>query len=220
MELAYLCIMLYRRPAIIIFLIVLSLGAMSQYFYGGLAYTLPRTNFVVDSTGNIRFQPGDLGFVMQAGAIAASGFNNDVWFGTSVSPALAYNVSSRFRVKAGVSIMQGFGDSYSAGFDRYYYPYSTSGTTTSIFVQGDYILNNKLMVSGAVYKYFSPNNIQMDDPRFRGPEGEGVMFNINYRPARNFEINASFEYGSGTGSYHQNPFYRPSPFRGDPMFGW
>lgn len=220
MELAYLCIMLYRKPVIIIFLILLSLCATSQYFYGGLGYSFPRTNFVTDSSGNIRFQPGDLGFVMQAGAFAGSNFKGNSWFGTSVSPSMAYNVSSRFRLKAGVSVMQGFGDNYYTGIEGYYNPYSTSGTTTSIFVQGDYILSNKLMVSGAVYKYFSPNNIQIDDPRFKGPEGEGVMFNINYRPARNFEINASFEYGNGTGLYHQNPFYRPSPFSQGPMFGW
>ena len=33
--------------------------AQGQFYYGGMSYTLPQTNFVVDSTGNIRFQPGD-----------------------------------------------------------------------------------------------------------------------------------------------------------------
>jgi hypothetical protein len=157
---------------------------------------------------------------MQAGAFAGSDFNGKSWFGTSVSPALAYNVSPRFRIKAGVTITQGFGDNYYSSFDRFYHPMSTSGTTTSVFVQGDYILNNKIMLSGAAYKYFSPYNINIDDPRYQNPEGEGFIFNINYRPVSNFEINASIEYGRGNRFYNPNPFYRNSPFSADPFLRW
>ncbi len=194
-------------------LLMLAFGfsAVGQYYSGGLAYTLPRTNFVIDTTGNIRFQPGDMGFTMQASAFAGSNFNGSSWFGTAISPAFAYNVSSRFRLKAGVSVMQGFGDNY------FYYPYSNAGTTTSIFLQGDYILSNKLMLSGAVYKYFSPYNINIDDPNFKSPEGQGYMLNLNYRPSPHFEINASFEYGHGNG---YNPFQPHPTYFGSPFQRW
>ena len=210
-----------RTTAIVIFMLALALDGSSQFFYGGLGYAYPRTNFMVDSSGNVRFQPGDFGFTLSAGAFAGTNFNGDSWFGTSVSPSFAYNVSPRFRLRAGVSLFQGFGDNYYySNFDRYYYPMHTSGTTTSVFVQGDYLLNDKLMLSGSVYKYFSPYNFNSDDPRIQGPDGEGFMFNINYRPAKDFEINASFEYSRGNRLYNPNPFYRPSPFSADPFLRW
>jgi hypothetical protein len=200
----------------IIFISILSLafasGAYSQFYYGGIYgyYSFPRTEYVIDSAGNIRFKPHDMGFNMQVGAGAGSNFHGNSWFGTSVSPSFAYNVSGRFRLSAGVSISRGFGGNYYPGYDSFYSPMSTNATTTSVFVKGDYILNNKLMISGAAYKYFSPLNSGINDPRYKSPEGEGVMFNINYRPIRNLEINASFEYGNGTGNYRHDPFYHPA----------
>ena len=68
------------------------------------------------------------------------------------------------------------------------------------------------MLSGAVYKYFSPYNIGISDPRYKNPDGEGVLFNVNYHPARNFEINASFEYNKGNSPFYHNPFYQPMMF--------
>jgi hypothetical protein len=50
----------------------------------------------------------------------------------------------------------------------------------------------------------------MNDPNKKGPEGEVYQLNLNYRPVRGLEINASFEYGNGTGMY-RNPFYTPWP---------
>ena len=194
------------------FFLAFSTGANSQYYFGGLFYEFPRTSFVVDSAGNVRFQPHDLKFSFQTGAFAGSDFHGNSWFGTSVAPALAYNVSDRFRLKVGVNITQGYGNALYGWYDNFYYPANNSPTTTSIFVQGDYLLSNKLMLSGAVYKYFSPYNININDPRFKSPDGEGILFNINYRPARNFEINASFEYGRGNSPYYRSPFYQPTLF--------
>jgi hypothetical protein len=209
-----------RLLAIVSFFLLCYLGTSGQYFYGGLGYAFPGTNFMVDSSGNVRFQPGDISFSMHAGAYAGTSFSGQSWFGTSISPTMAYNVSSRFRIRGGVSIIQGFGDNYYNSFDRYYYPMNTSGTTTRVFVQGDYILSNKILLSGAAYKYFTPYNSNIDDPRYYNPEGEGFMFNINYRPAKSFEINASFEYSRGNRYYSPNPFYRTSPFSADPFLRW
>jgi hypothetical protein len=197
--------------AILAMMAALTCGVYGQYYYGGMSgyYTFPRTNYTLDSSGNIRFQPGDLGFSLQAGAFAGSNFRGSTWFGTSVSPALAYNVSSRFRIKTGVTIVQGFGNGYYGGFEGSYAQIKNNPTTTGIFIQGDYLLSNKLMLSGAVYKYFSPFNTS--DPTKKGPEGESYQLNLNYRPIRNFEINASFGYSKGTGLYHHDPFYQPWP---------
>jgi len=198
--------------------LALSMSAISQFYYGGglsSSFEMPRTQYTVDSTGNIRFKPGDVGFSMQVGTGFGSNFNGNSFFNTFVSPAIAYNVSSRFRLKAGVTIFNNFGDPYYAGYDNYYSPVMANGTATSVFVQGDYLLSNKLMLSGAFYKDFSSLNTHISDPRLKTPESQGMILNLNYRPTSNFEINASFGYGNGNRSAFHDPFYRNGMFPGD-----
>ncbi len=195
----------------LISVLITSLAAIAsgQYFYGGLTgnYYFPRTEFIIDSLGNLRFQKGDLGFSLQAGAMAGSDYRGNPRYGTFVSPALAYNVSSRFRIKTGVTFYQGFGNNHFSGFENPENSWNYNPSSTGIFVQGDYLLTNKIMLSGAVYKYFSPFNV--NNPGQKGPDGESYLFNINYRPAKHFEINATFEYGNRTGSHYYDPFYQP-----------
>jgi hypothetical protein len=200
-----------------IFFLALSLGAMSQFYYGGLSssFSMPRTQYVVDSaTGNLRFKPGDIGFTMQVGTGMASNFKGNTSFGTYVSPALAYNVSPRFRLKAGVTEFNNFGDPYYPVYDNYYSPVMNSGTTTSVFVQGDYLLSNKLMLSGALYKDFNTFNTNTVDPAYKMPETQGMILNLNYRPTSFLEINASMEYGNGNRSMLHSPFSYGSMFPG------
>jgi hypothetical protein len=202
--------------SIVVFLAI-SMSAVSQFYYSGLSssFNIPRTQYIVDSTGNLQFKPGDIGFSMQVGTGFGSNFNGNSSFNTFISPALAYNVSSRFRLKAGVTVFNNYGDPYYAGYDSYYSPVIASGTTTSIFVQGDYLLSNKFMLSGAYYKDFSSFNTHTTDPRLKTPESQGMILNLNYRPTSSFEINASFEYGNGNRSMFHNPFYHNSMFPGD-----
>ena len=206
-----------KQAIFLAFLLCCSLSAISQLYYGGLSssFEIPRTKYVVDSIGNLRFKPGDIGFSLQAGTGFGSNFHGNTSFSTFVSPALAYNVSSRFRLKAGVTVFNNFGDPLYAGYDNYYSPIMSKGTTTSVFVQGDYLLSNKLMISGALYKDFYSFNAHVTDPRLKTPESQGMILNLNYRPARNFEINASFGYGTGNRSMLHDPFYRNSMFPGN-----
>jgi hypothetical protein len=202
---------------LLIIFVALSLGATSQYYYSGLssAFNMPRTQYVVDSaTGNLRFKPGDIGFTMQVGTGFAGNFKGNSSFSTYASPALAYNISPRFRLKAGVTVFQNFGDPIYAGYD-YYSPVMNSGTTTSVFIQGDYLLSNKLMLSGAFYKDFSSFNTNVNDPRLKNPDSQGMLLNLNYRPTEHFEINATFGYGNGTRSPLNSPFYHGWMFPGN-----
>jgi hypothetical protein len=208
----------FKKLFISIFIVLnFSFGSFSQFYGGGLSSSLnmPRTQYMVDSTGRLLFKPGDIGVTMQVGTSFASNFNGNSSFGTYISPALAYNVSSKFRIKAGVSVFTNFGDPYYAGYDNIGYPVLNSGTTTSLFVQGDYLLSNKLMLSGTLYKDFNSFNANSTDPRIKSPENQGMILNLNYRPTNSFEINASFEYGSGNRSMLSSPFYHNGMFPGN-----
>jgi hypothetical protein len=210
--------MLKKLAILLSLFMVLTVGVMGQYYYSGLSssFNMPRTQYMLDSaTGKLLFKPGDIGFSMQMGTGFAGNFKGNSSFSTFVSPALAYNVSPRFRIKTGVTVFQNFGDPYFAGYDYYYSPVVNSGTTTSLFIQGDYLLSNKLMLSGAFYKDFNSFNANISDPRLKTPESQGMIFNLNYRPTGSFEINASFEYGNGTRSGVHSPFYPGSIFPGD-----
>ena len=177
---------------------------------------MPRTQYMVDSaTGNLRFKPGDMGFSMQVGTGFAGDFKGNSSFSTYVSPSLAYNLTSRFRLKTGVTVSNHFGDPFYTGYDSYYSPVMNSGASTRVFVQGDYLLSNKFMVSGAVYKDFSSFNARVTDPRVKAPESQGMILNLNYRPTNYFEINASFGYGEGPRSPLNSPFYQGGMFPGD-----
>lgn len=201
----------------IILVLILSLGAFSQYYSGRLSssFYFPNTQYQVDSlSGQLRFKPGDIGFSMQIGTGVSTNFKGNTSFGTYVSPALAYNVSSRFRIKTGVMVLQNFGDPYFAGYDGYYSPVINPGTTTSLFIQGDYLLSNKLMLSGAVYKDFNTFNANAVDPNYKMPETQGVILNLNYKPASFFEFNVSMEYGNGNHSMLQSPFNYGGMFPG------
>lgn len=200
-------------------LMALLFTATGQFYHGGLysSFYMPRTEYTADSAGNIRFIPGDIGFSMQVGTGLAGNFKGSASFSTFVSPALAYNISPRFRIKTGVTVFNNFGDPYIAGYDHYYSPVVNSGTTTSVYVQGDYLLSNKLMLSGAAYKDI-PVSPRIADPTLKMPESQGMILNLNYRPTSNFEINASFEYGSGSRSMFYNPIHRGGMFPGIPAW--
>jgi hypothetical protein len=203
-----------RKFLLVFFLVTISTFTYSQFYTGGLSgsYTFPRTKHSTDSAGNIRFVPKDMGVSLQAGAFAGTRFQRDPWFGTYLSPSFAYNLSGRFRLKAGITISYGSGYGLPNVNDNFYSHTNGSATTTSIFVQGDYLLSNKLMVSGAVCKYFSPLNSPVSNTGIKNPEGERFLFNINYRPSKYFEINTTFDYGKGTGYSPYDPFCQPMFF--------
>jgi hypothetical protein len=199
-----------RQIILLSFLMAVVFTAAGQYYYGGFSSSLyfPRTQYMVDSSGNILFKPGDIGVSVQAGTGFGSNFKGNSAFSTFVAPAVSYNVSNRFRLKAGVSVNNYFGEPYYGMYDTYHSLANTNLTTTSVFLQGDYLLSNKFILSGAIYKEFYPFNANVSDPRYRAPESQGMILNLNYRPARNFEIDVSFEYGSGRRSMFQDPMYR------------
>jgi hypothetical protein len=197
---------------IILFSLSLSLSALSQYYYGGLSSSVyfPRTEYMIDSAGRLAFVPKDIGVSVEAGAGFGSYGSGQSVFSTYVAPSFAYNVSNRFRVKAGVRVNNYFGESSYGGTEI------TSPVrpvnSTSIFVQGDYLVSSKIMISAAVYKDFTPFSPNETDPRLKNFDSEGAIFNLKYRPSERFEINATLEYSNGNRNYLYSPFYNPSPF--------
>ena len=198
---------------IIIFGLSLSLSSLSQYYYGGLSSSIyfPRTEYTVDSIGHLAFVPKDMGVSLEAGAGLSSYGSGPSIFSTYVAPSFAYNLSNRFRLKAGFRVTNYFGGTTlnaPDGISSYQLP----NYTTSIFLQGDYLVSDKIMISGAVYKDMTPSNLFVQDPRQKNFDTEGAVVNFKYRPTERFEINATIEYSNGRQNPLYSPFYNPSPF--------
>ena len=196
------------KRSIIIFILFISLSGIGygQLYTGSLAYHFPNRGFMADSSGQILFKPGETHFGMEAGAGIGSNFSGNSLFSTWVAPSFSYNVSKHFRLNAGLSLNNYFGDLYYPGtLENYNSPVKNPVLGTSVFVSGDYLVNNKLMLTGVAYKTFFPANANISDPRLKFPESQGVMMNVRYRPTEHFEINAGFEYGNGYSPY-RSPF--------------
>ena len=193
---------------------IFTLLAAAQYYHGGMSGSLhfPGTQFTVDSAGNIRFVPGDMGFSLEAGA-GYTNYGGSSLFSTWSSPAAAYNLSERFRLKGGVTLYHRFPDHRESVFA----PYPISGTR--VFVSGDYLVNHNLMISGTVFRDFSLRDpAVLNDQVMKNKGYEGMILNLEYSPAKNVKINASFEYSNRPAFYHPNPFHHHSPF--SPGYGW
>jgi len=213
----YFCIMMKRLILTLAFFIAALTFISAQYYYGGISSSMafPRTSYSIDSSGRLSFTPGDMGVTMQLGAGYSSFSGYGSMFTTYASPAFAYNVSKRFRIKAGFSVYNTFGGSNAGSQESVVALAPAMGT--SVFVQGDYLVNNKLMLSGTYYRTISPFNPAVTDPRLKAPENQGMSFNMNYRPSERFEINVGINYSNGNNPYGYSPFY--NPYMSAPGFG-
>lgn len=202
----------------LIFLLGISATSLSQSA-NGLTYDdgKDKTNDTIEA---YFFKPGKVDVSMSMGMSVASTTGSGAFVGSYVSPFVAYNVSKRFRLKVGAAI-------YNNMAGLYYNPYEPYGaytyrpvTFSRIMVGGDYLLNEKVTLSGMVYKDINPFVAASGDRDLNLNEGEGFMFNLNYRPSENFEINIGVDYSRGYNPYrYQSPFHQPSMFNPYPGYG-
>jgi hypothetical protein len=200
---------------ILVALTFLSGNLFGQYSRFGPHYTPSpgaTDSFVVDSAGNIRFNPGKTSYNISMGTSFMTGFNGGSVFTTYVAPEFSYNISERFRLSGGVSVMNNFG----SGISDSYYPgffIPGQGGMATFYASGEYLLSNKLSLTGTVYKDFSLYE-PVSSPIFRQNEGHGMMLDLNYRPTRNMQINATIQIDRGRGAwgYPGSPWMHGNPF--------
>lgn len=174
-----------------------------------------------DTVSPYSFTPGKTNVTLSMGMSVMGNPGGGAYVGSYVSPFVSYNISKRFRLKVGAGIYNNYAGYFYDRFD----PYGSFGhrpaTFSRVMVGGDYLVNEKVTLSGLVYKDFNPFAGNHRETDLRLDEAEGVMFNINYRPSENFEINIGVDYSRGYNPYRHSPFHRQSPFSPYPgMYGW
>lgn len=162
---------------------------------------------------------------IEAGTVFGTGFGNGGYFGTYVSPHISYPLQPRINISTGIMISNYFGGNYLnpsvEGFNSY-----PSGNVlhTLIYVGGSYNLNERLTLSGTVYKEFSLLNNESEISEQNNFDYKGFIMGIDYKVGKNMYIRGEIEIsdspyrrqmyqstfpGSGFGT---SSFYQPSPF--------
>ena len=132
---------------------------------------------------------------------------------TYVSPEVGYSLTSRFRINAGISIINtnffGIAPYYSLTSEK---KFNGNFTSALVYVNGQYRLNDRLTLNGSAYKQFNLFDDPPGTPYGKSNDSQGFSMGIDYKAAENFHIQAGFGYSKGNHPYYQDPF-------GTPVFG-
>ncbi|WP_244554739.1 hypothetical protein [Pontibacter indicus] len=147
-----------------------------------------------------------LSYSLSAGASFGSGFG-----ATYLEPTVRYQLNPRLRVFSSLtylSVMQG----------HFSVPTTEGGTAlmrTSpsnhyiAHVGADYLVNERLILSGSVWKDFS--NIPAQNPAYRNfmnPGRQGMDFRATYKITEHFSVTGGMRYSNGASPFY-GPFHHP-----------
>ena len=175
----------------------------------GVVFFLPVFSQVVQSDSFPRtFIPRKFNIHLSMGSQFSSYSGYGSGLSTIVTPSIAYDVSKRLRLQGGVSIVNtnyfGARPLFSEQTNQ---TYNGNYMSALVFIGGQYLLNNKITISGFAFKEFP----LMGDPLPYSPfqpyskEGaQGIRMDVNYKIGENFQIQAGFGYTRGV-----NPYYSP-----------
>ncbi|MFZ4522803.1 MAG: hypothetical protein ACOYNC_13925 [Bacteroidales bacterium] len=175
-------------------------------------YSQALRNDTVISGSERLFQPKKMDYHLTLGSqfSSVSGFGSAL--NTYVAPHLSYNVSKRFRIGAGISIIQT--NYFNA---RSFYGSEQGATTSSNFtsatisIDGQYILSNRLTIYGSAYKQFPVTHDPLPYNPFNPVSSrgaQGVNVNLLYKIGDHVFIQAGFRYQDGVNPFYSDPFNR------------
>jgi hypothetical protein len=155
-------------------------------------------------------QKPDISLQMGSMFMTTSGYGSGLT--SFISPSLGYKISPKFRVNAGISIintnLNGVTPYYSVSPEQ---KFSGNFTSAMVYLNGQYLLNSHLTINGSVYKQFNLFDNNPGNPYSNMYEGQGFNVGFSYKPAENFQIDAGIGYSNGYNPYFPDPF-RPGYF--------
>ncbi len=187
-------------------LLFASAGSFAQTAY----YSDSTSKSGFDSFGNraslLKYKR--LGVSMEMG-VGISGSIYGAGAYTYMSPFLSYRVSPKFRLDVGASYIQGFNNS---GINDFYF--GKNPAYLSVFARGNYLVSDKLMISGAVYKTFDLTQPQTSDlnSQKRSLNNYGIMVGAEYKVTENLTIGAQLNFSDRNTNY--NPLHPQDNYPG------
>ena len=145
----------------------------------------------------------DVGF-----GFAASKYSSGAY--TYISPYMSYLVTPRFKLDVGGILQQGFNGFNNSEFNSF----GGNGTNALLFVRGNYLVSDRLIISGSVYKTFTSN--KTTDSEFLNKKNSldnyGINIGAEYKISEYMTIGAQVNFSNG----NNNSFYQSqySPYGG------
>ena len=134
---------------------------------------------------------------------------------TFLSPTLTYPVSRRFSVSGGISIVNtslyGVKPWYSYPEQKSVPGYSGNFTQATLWVSGQYMLSDRLTLTGTAYKTIDVLGDKPGYYPFYNNNPQGAYLNVGYKIGNNMHIEAGFGYSKGSYGYNYDPY--------NPVFG-
>ncbi len=198
-----------KKAAILCFFVLFMLPALSVRAQVAGNDTLSGSG--TSGTTSKGFTPKKTDIHVQAGTwfSTSSGYGNG--WGTYIAPQISYALSPRFRITGGISIAN---MSFS-GYKPYYDVLSTSsyhGNVTSayLFVSGQYLVNERLTVTGSAFKKFNIYDTPGTQNPFLNDEPYGGNLNIQYKIGNNVYLEGGIGFTRGASyPYYGTPAYAP-----------
>ncbi len=145
----------------------------------------------------------DVGF-----GYAASKYNSGAY--TYISPYMSYLVTPRFKLDVGGILQQGFNGFGNSEFNSF----GGNGTNALLFVRGNYLVSDRLIISGSVYKTFTNNKTINSEfiNKKNSLDNYGINIGAEYKISEHMTIGAQVNLSNG----NNNPFYNSEsyPFGG------
>lgn len=169
------------------------------------------------------FQKGKFDYGLSIGSQFSTTSGHGSALNSFVSPSISYNVSKRFRIGGGITYV----NTNLFNTRSWYSSESAPGTsgnfsTGLIYVNGTYLVSNRLTITGSAFKAFpisgDPLPYNLYNP-ISNKGAQGVNFNVDYRIGEHFHIQAGFGYAEGVNPYYGNSYFQ-NPFQQGPGQGF
>jgi len=148
---------------------------------------------------------------------AGSKYNSGVF--TTIAPNLNYMVTRRLKLEVGGVFMMGNNNFYQVPGNETRSNFLRRSTQTLIYAQGQYLLNDRLVLSGSVFKSFNPNASSKLNPY--ALDYKGMNIGLDYKVTKSISVGAQIRYSNGNQNYflNQNGMGLSSSYQRD-VFGW
>lgn len=159
-------------------------------------------------------QPRKFDYGVTLGSVfsTASGYGSAL--NTYVTPRISYNVNKRLAIGGGISIIQtNLFNVTSPLFREQSSGYNGNFTSAVLFVDGQYLVNSRLTLSGSAFKQIPITQNPLPYNPFSpvsAKGAQGINFNVGYKIGEHMYIQAGFRYSEGLNPYYTDPLHRNS----------
>lgn len=190
----------------ILFLGFLSFNCMSQFAGKD---TLPSSAVITPSAKLFPSGQNKMHVNIMAGTEfwTSPGYSSGI--ATYLMTGITYPVEKRFNIGGGIGII----NSTSVGVKHTSVEYfgNPNSTNALVYVTGQYLLSQRVTVSGTLFKEFDVLNNSPEYQHFRKNMPQGAYMKINYKINDFMQIEAGFGYSRGI-----NPYY--NSYMGSPLY--